>query len=228
MEGFCFPNTAVFASPLDARGQAQFEKVSAPPHLSRRENPTGSSQALGRNQSHNVIHRKRLVNPALFLAQRKGCGNSSRAGPGHIQPLQVPPAQPRLPKVQSAGVKIVQPWGKGGSSGGSTLPSNLHCPRSSRLLHPSPGDTGAGREEREQPPGPDPDPSFPIPTLHSLSSLPSPPPHQTSSLQTQSITQAAAGTGAELSNPASIAIPWDQESFFPLILYGAEHSASTG
>lgn len=129
-------------------------------------------------------------------------------------------------KVQKQ--RLYSPGERGGSSGGSTLPSNLHCPRSSRLLHPSPGETGAGREEREQPPGPDPDPSFPIPTLHSLSSLPSPPPHQTSSLQTQSITQAAAGTGAELSNPASIAIPWDQESFFPLILYGAEHSASTG
>lgn len=136
MDGFCFPNTAVFASPLDARGQAQFEKVSAPPHLSRRENPTGSSQALGRNQSHNVIHRKRLVNPALFLAQRKGCGNSSRAGPGHIQPLQVPPAQPRLPKVQSAEAKIVQPWGKGGILRGvhsalkPPLPQILQAPSS--------------------------------------------------------------------------------------------------
>lgn len=218
-------------SPLDARGQAQLKEVSAPPSLSGREIPTGSSQALGKNQSHSIIRRKGLLNPAPLLGQRKGW-KSSRTGPGHIQSLQVLPAQLPLPKVQSAVAKTTQPWEHGGSSGGPQLPSNHHCPRSSRLPHPSPGDRGAGREQWEQPPGPDPDPSPPIPTLHSLSSPPftpsSPSPPDPVPPDCQATTQTAAGTGAELSNPASIAIPWDQDSFFPLILYGAEHSASTG
>lgn len=41
-------------------------------------------------------------------------------------------------------------------------------------------------------------------------------------------TQTDAGARAELSGPASIANPWDQDSFFPLVLYGTEHTASTG
>lgn len=41
-------------------------------------------------------------------------------------------------------------------------------------------------------------------------------------------TQTAAGAGAELFGPASIANPWDQDSFFLLVSYGAEHTASTG
>lgn len=38
-------------------------------------------------------------------------------------------------------------------------------------------------------------------------------------------TQTAAGAGAELSGPASIANPWDQDSFFPPVSYSAEHTA---
>lgn len=124
------------------------------------------------------------------------------------------------------------PGERGDPHGGPQLPSNHHCPRSPRLLHPRPGHTGAGREQREQPHSliqtrlPLFPPSTTSPPLSSLPSSPSPPDLVPS--HCQGITQAAAGTGAELSNPASIAIPWDQDSFFPLVLYGAEHSASTG
>lgn len=90
VEGFCFPNTAVFASPLNARGWELLKKVSTPPHPSGKKSPLAPQRLLERN----VILGKGLVNPAPLLTQRKGCGNSSCAGPGHIQSLQAPPAQP--------------------------------------------------------------------------------------------------------------------------------------
>lgn len=186
VEGFCFPNTAVFVSPLDARGQAQLKEVSAPPSLSGREIPTGSSQALGKNQSHSIIRRKGLLNPAPLLAQRKGW-KSSRTGPGHIQSLQVPPAQLPLPKVQSAVAKTTQPGNTGDPQGVHSCPQTTTAPDPPGSLIPALGTEVLAENNGNSPQGLIQThlPLFPPSTASPP--LPSPRaalPHQTPSLQT--------------------------------------------